>query len=54
MVMFFFTVGVERNVAKLWLSVAGTLVVCVSPRLPLFLNLMEVAVQGGKGSVGEG
>ncbi len=52
--VFMFTEGVERRVAKLWLPVAGTLVVGVSLGLPLFLYLVEVAEEGRKGSGDEG
>ncbi len=52
--VFIVTDGVERKVARLWLPVAGTLVVGVSLGLPLFLYLMEVAEEGRRGLGGEG
>lgn len=44
--VFIFTDGVERKVARLWLPVAGTIVVGVSLGLPLFLYLLEDEEEG--------
>ena len=52
--VFVYTDGVERRVARLWLPVAGTLVVGVSMVLPLFLYLMEVSKARREGAGGEG
>jgi len=54
LLVFMFTDGVERRVAKLWLPVAGTLVVGVSLGLPLFLYLVEVAEERRRGHGDEG
>lgn len=52
--VFVFTDGVEKRVAKLWLPVAGTLVVGVSLGLPLFLYLVEVSRERREGAGGVG
>ena len=49
-----FTDGVEREVAKLWLPIAGTLIVGVSLGLPLFLYLRDVAEERRKRTGREG